>query len=133
LIGHTPGFFGSETPASRLSAHDIDIFREGDYTVITSIELVSTFPVRMNTTKKTRIVRIGNSRGIRIPSLFIEQSGLSDDVELELQPNRIVIRPSRRAREGWDAQFAAMHEKGDDRLLDDEVSATKWDEEEWEW
>lgn len=88
----------------------------------------------MSTILKTRIVKIGNSQGVRIPKLFLEQTQLSDDVELELQPDQIVIRSARRVRAGWDAAFQAMAAQGDDQLLDNEMSvATSWDQDEWTW
>jgi antitoxin MazE len=83
---------------------------------------------------RTRIVRIGNSRGVRIPRHLLEQTGLSEAVELEAQADQIIIRPVRRPRAGWDEQFRAMAERGDDRLLDgDELLPTRWDDAEWEW
>jgi antitoxin MazE len=81
-------------------------------------------------------VRIGNSQGIRIPKLLLEQVHLTEDeeVELEVQSEQIVIRPTYEARHGWESAFKAMAERGDDALLDEEVgSTTDWDEEEWEW
>jgi len=88
----------------------------------------------MSTILKTRIVRIGNSQGVRIPKLFLEQIQLTDDVELELQSDQIVIRSARRVRDGWDAAFQAMAEHGDDQLLDgDTIQGTRWDEDEWTW
>jgi len=41
---------------------------------------------------KARIVRIGNSQGIRIPKLLLEQTGLSDEVELEVRGASLVVR-----------------------------------------
>ena len=88
----------------------------------------------MQTTIKTRIVRIGNSQGIRIPKPIIEQLGFSEEVELEIFPDQLVIRRAHAARFGWDEQFKAMAEAGDDQLLNaDTPSLTKWDEAEWEW
>jgi antitoxin MazE len=88
----------------------------------------------MNTILKTRIVKIGNSQGVRIPKLFLEQSQLLDDVELELQQDQIVIRSARRVRAGWDAAFQAMAAHGDDQLLDGAtIEASAWDEDEWTW
>lgn len=88
----------------------------------------------MNTVMKTRIVKIGNSRGIRIPKLLLEQVGLDEEVELEVQQDRIVIRPAQRPRWGWKEKFSAMAQHGDDRLLDREVlSLTSWEKDEWEW
>ena len=88
----------------------------------------------MQTTVKTRIVRIGNSQGIRIPKPIIEQLGFSEEVELEIFPDQLIIRSAHAPRYGWDEQFKAMAEAGDDQLLDDEIpSLTEWDEVEWEW
>ena len=83
---------------------------------------------------KTRIVRIGNSRGVRIPKALLEQTGLDNEVAIEAEGNCLVIRPALRPREGWDEAFRAMAQAGDDKLLDgDLVSTSKWDEDEWEW
>jgi len=83
---------------------------------------------------KTRIVKIGNSHGIRIPKLLLDQADLGEEVELELRGDQIVVRPAYRARHNWEDQFKAMAEQGDDKLLDgDLVIPTAWDEEEWEW
>jgi antitoxin MazE len=83
---------------------------------------------------RTRIIRIGNSRGLRLPKHVIEQVGLGNEVELDIQQDQIIIRPAPHPRADWDAQFRSMAENGDDQLLDEEaVSTTEWDEAEWEW
>jgi antitoxin MazE len=83
---------------------------------------------------KTRIVPIGNSKGIRIPKLLLEQSGFGDEVEIELQDGTIVIRPASQPRQGWDEAFRAMAERGDDALLDPELPVTvEADDQEWQW
>lgn len=83
---------------------------------------------------KTRIIKIGNSQGIRIPKHLLEQTNLSDEVELEFHSEQIVVRPAHEARHNWDELFKAMAEAGDDRLVDgEEYVPTTWDEEEWEW
>ena len=81
---------------------------------------------------KARIVRIGNSQGIRIPKPLLEQSGLGDEVELEVLPDQIVIRAASRARAGWDEAFRAMAAEGDDELIDS-APPSAWDDEEWAW
>lgn len=81
---------------------------------------------------KTRIVKIGNSQGVRIPKLFLEQTSLGEEVELEIQDNQIVIRPATFPRQGWDEAFRQMA-ANDDRLLDNDVQTSRWDEEEWRW
>lgn len=83
---------------------------------------------------KTRIVKIGNSQGVRIPKLLLDQVDLGAEVELALQQNRIVIRPAYRARHSWEQAFRAMAEQGDDRMFEGDVLLpTAWDEGEWEW
>ena len=83
---------------------------------------------------KARIVRIGNSRGTRIPKPLIEQTGLSDEVTIEAEGNRLVICAARRPRAGWAEAFQAMAAAGDDRLLHaDALRASEWDEREWRW
>ena len=88
----------------------------------------------MNTVVKTRIVRIGNSQGVRIPKLLLDQINLGEDVELTVEENQIVIRSALPTRYGWEEAFRTMAEEGDDRLLERErLLVTTWDEEEWEW
>lgn len=87
----------------------------------------------MSTVVKTRIVRIGNSQGVRIPKILLDQTNLGEEVELEVEEGRIVIRSSHPVREGWEEQFKMMAAVDDDQLLDGELNTTTWDEEEWEW
>jgi antitoxin MazE len=88
----------------------------------------------METVIKTRIVKIGNSQGVRIPKLLLDQLGFGTEVEITVQQNNLVIRPLHHPRDGWEEQFRAMAARGDDQLLDgDIVSLTTWDDEEWEW
>jgi len=88
----------------------------------------------METVIKTRIIKIGNSQGVRIPKLLLDQLGFGTEVEITVQQNNLVIRPLQHPRHGWEAQFREMAAHGDDQLLDgDIVSLTSWDDEEWEW
>jgi antitoxin MazE len=83
---------------------------------------------------KTRIVRIGNSQGIRIPKPLLEQTGLQGEVEIQAENGSLVIRPTRKPRAGWAASFQEMAQRGDDAMLDNAPpSLSSWDEEEWEW
>ena len=83
---------------------------------------------------RTRIVRIGNSRGVRIPKALLEDSGLSGDVDISLQDGAIVINAASRPRQGWEDALRRMALLGDDELLDGEVATSEaFDEESWEW
>jgi antitoxin MazE len=86
----------------------------------------------MGTAIRTRIIRIGNSQGIRIPKILLEQSGIHTEMEIEVQGDQITIRQAPQSRVRWDEAFAAMAEQQDDTLLDD-ANATSWDQTEWEW
>ncbi len=83
---------------------------------------------------RTKLVRIGNSRGIRIPKLLLEESGLDGEVEIVVEGNALLVSPARAPRAGWGESFDAMARRGDDALLDaDAASVSGFDEEEWEW
>jgi antitoxin MazE len=83
---------------------------------------------------KARIVKIGNSQGVRIPKLLLERSHLAEEVELEAQDSQIIIRSAKQPRQDWASAFRAMAERGDDKLLDkDLLTQTQWDEDEWQW
>jgi antitoxin MazE len=85
----------------------------------------------MSKAVKSRIVQVGNSQGIRIPKTMLEQSGISEHVEIEVQDNRIVITAASKARVGWGDAFARMVVEGDE-LAPLTVTDT-WDETEWVW
>ena len=80
------------------------------------------------------IVKIGNSQGIRIPKAILEQTGLKDEIELEVEDNRIILHSPKQPRLNWDEAFLSMAKNGDDKLLDDDLTGkTEWDKNEWEW
>ncbi len=84
---------------------------------------------------KTNIIKIGNSRGIRLPKVILQQIGINDEVDLEVDRDRIVLKPVRHRRSGWREVFRKMAAKSDDRLLDGEetIFQSSWDEDEWTW
>jgi antitoxin MazE len=83
---------------------------------------------------KARIVKIGNSRGIRIPKPLMEQTGLCEEGEIVVDENRLVIAPVEAVRFGWADAFRKMSDRGDDKLLDaGKLPPTSWEGEEWEW
>ena len=88
----------------------------------------------MATIITTRLVKIGNSQGIRIPKLLLEQVGFSGEIQLEVEKDRLILSSVTGRRQGWEEQFQRMAQQGDDRLLDGEVLLpTSWEEQEWEW
>ena len=84
---------------------------------------------------KTKIIRIGNSQGVRIPKPLIEESGITEEIEMILRDNEIVLRSAETTRKDWEASFKKMAEQGDDSLFDQvEVEQpSDWDKSEWIW
>ncbi len=83
---------------------------------------------------RTKSIRIGNSRGVRLPKAILEQAGLERDVDIEVRDGAVVMRAAVHPRAGWAAAFADIATNGDDFILDDDApSLTRWDEEEWAW
>ena len=81
---------------------------------------------------KSRLIRIGNSRGVRLPKPLIEEAGLEGEVELQVHEGAVVISSRREPRAGWAEAARQMRERGGDRLLE-EPTATRFDDEEWRW
>jgi antitoxin MazE len=81
---------------------------------------------------KARLVRIGNSRGIRLPKSLIAQAGLTDEVELHVREGAIILERATTPRSGWAEAAKQMHESNEDLILDPATS-THFDEKEWNW
>jgi antitoxin MazE len=81
---------------------------------------------------KTRLIRIGNSRGLRLPKPLIVQAGLTDEVDLQIQDGAIVISRTIAPRTGWAEAAISIHRDQEDRLLD-EPRPTDFDKTEWTW
>jgi antitoxin MazE len=90
------------------------------YNVITTAGLVVV---------RAKLVKIGNSRGIRLAKPLLEVAGLADEVEIEAAPGVLTIRPSAHPRAGWAEAAASFEPEG----LLDEMSATQFDDQEWSW
>ena len=85
---------------------------------------------------KVKIVKTGNSEGIRIPKVYLQQTGIDQEVNLEVKDNQIIFELIKhKPRSGWYAAFARMADSGANRVLDKDVSFSQssFDEFEWEW
>jgi len=83
---------------------------------------------------KIKIVKVGNSRGLRIPKPLIDQTGLRDEVEVEVVDKKLIIRPVSKPRSGWEQAFKAMADAGDDKLVNgNDIQLTGWEKDEWKW
>ena len=82
---------------------------------------------------RTELIRIGNSRGVRIPKPLIEQVGLGYRVELLIEKDRLVICAERRPRQDWKESFRAAGSAGEDELLLETTEPNEFDRKEWKW
>jgi len=85
--------------------------------------------LREATVVRAKLVKIGNSRGIRLAKPLLEVAGLADEVEIEAAPGVLTIRPSVHPRAGWAEAAAAWDVEG----LLDQMTTTRFDDEEWAW
>ncbi len=70
---------------------------------------------------KASIIKIGNSRGLRLNKAILERYNIRDTVELILEKGRIILKPIEQPRKGWGDAFRRMHAHQDDSLLIDDV------------
>jgi len=80
----------------------------------------------------TQLIKVGNSRGVRIPKPLIQETGLTKEVTIRVEGESIIISPVRSVRNGWGDAFNMMHENNDDILIDKNIRSN-WDDQEWEW
>ena len=70
---------------------------------------------------EAKIIKIGNSKGVRIPKKVLQEYSIEDSIEMSLLKEGILLQPTKKVREGWDEAFAKMAAEGDDELLIDDV------------
>jgi antitoxin MazE len=81
---------------------------------------------------RSAVVKIGNSQGVRIPKVLLEEAGISGPVELRAEAGKIVIEKVGNPREGWEEAFkAADIDEAGELLLGD--FPNEFDKDEWTW
>ena len=80
---------------------------------------------------KALLVRIGNSRGVRLPKAVIDEVGLTDEIDLRVENQCVVIAPVRSPRVGW--ANAARRLRAESKGMLDNYTPTRFDEAEWQW
>jgi len=81
---------------------------------------------------RVSIIKIGNSRGVRLPKPILDHCGFHDEVELEIHNQELIIKSPVTPRANWGKSFKEMAANGDDNLFDPTLP-TEWDEGDWEW
>lgn len=77
---------------------------------------------------RTTLRKIGNSRGVLIPALLLEECGISGEIELHREDGRIVIEPVKPARQGWFDRYDERQDTDAWQGLSPDA-----DSDDWEW
>jgi antitoxin component of MazEF toxin-antitoxin module len=90
--------------------------------------------VKSTTTFRSKVSKIGNSSGFRVPKQILTAMNLEngDDVDMYISAEGLLIVPAKNPRKGWEDAAKTMHLRGEDRLLD-ENTPSQFDKEDWEW
>ncbi|BDX21227.1 hypothetical protein TUM22923_05480 [Polynucleobacter sp. TUM22923] len=79
-----------------------------------------------------QIRQIGNSRGLVIPKVILEQVGFDEEVDLIVEGSTLILsKPNKSLREGWAEQAKAIAQAGDDELLLGDFNNDE--DEDWVW
>ncbi|WP_282019190.1 AbrB/MazE/SpoVT family DNA-binding domain-containing protein [Salegentibacter mishustinae] len=70
---------------------------------------------------ETSIIKIGNSRGLRLSKTILEKYHIKDKVELILEKGHIILRPIESPRKNWEEKFKEMANNNDDEPLMNDV------------
>jgi antitoxin MazE len=89
--------------------------------------------MKENNKMRAEIIKIGNSKGLRIPKAVLEQCRMKNAVNLMVEDHMLIVTPYEEVRVGWEKGFQLMAKNGDDSLLDTDFIMHSWDEEEWQW
>lgn len=78
---------------------------------------------------RTHLRKIGNSKGVLIPAAMLAELGVSDEVEIHLEGQRLVVEPIKQPRRQW---FNGYDASRDDAVWEDLVEVEAG-EDEWQW
>ncbi|UOB18947.1 AbrB/MazE/SpoVT family DNA-binding domain-containing protein [Abyssalbus ytuae] len=67
------------------------------------------------------IIKIGNSKGLRLSKTILEKYNIKDKVELILEKGQIILRPVATPRKNWEKEFKKMRDNKDDKLLMNDI------------
>jgi antitoxin MazE len=79
---------------------------------------------------KSSLIKIGNSKGIRINLSIIKECELEGEVEIKVVDKKIIIEAVREPRADWNKSFQDMHKNNEDVLL---ISNSNTFDKDWGW
>lgn len=82
---------------------------------------------------RAKIIKIGNSQGLRIPKSFIEECNIQKTVAIKVHKNSLVITPCNETRKDWDKKFSISKDSDEHSLSTLMNSSNSFDKEDWTW
>jgi antitoxin MazE len=79
---------------------------------------------------KSSLIKIGNSKGVRINSNIIKECELGSEVEIKVVDKKIIIEAVKEPRADWNKSFQDMHKNSEDVIL---ISNGNAFDKDWEW
>ena len=79
---------------------------------------------------KSSLIKIGNSRGVRINANIIKECELESEVEIKVVDKKIIIEAVKEPRADWNKSFEEMHKNSEDALF---ISNSNTFDKDWEW
>ncbi|MEI8053877.1 MAG: AbrB/MazE/SpoVT family DNA-binding domain-containing protein [Bacteroidota bacterium] len=82
---------------------------------------------------KIKLINIGNSKGLRLSKALIQQYNITEDIQLELKEDGILLKPLAKPRSSWSEQFEKAVkpiEKQEKKWME---ARNRFDKEEWTW
>ena len=70
---------------------------------------------------ETAIIKIGNSKGLRLSKTILDKYNIKDKVEIILETGQIILKPIESPRKNWEIAFEKMNKEGDDKMLMNDV------------
>lgn len=70
---------------------------------------------------RAQVIKIGNSKGLRLSKAILDRYNIKDNVELILEDNQIILRPIDEPRKGWRETYKKMAERAEDKLIIDDI------------
>lgn len=70
---------------------------------------------------ETAIIKIGNSKGLRLSKTILDKYNIKDKVKIVLEEGRIILIPIETPRQNWETAFEKMSIERDDKMLMNDV------------
>ena len=65
---------------------------------------------------ETAIIKIGNSKGLRLSKTILDKYNIKDKVQIILEEGQIIIKPIETPRQNWETAFEKMSKESDDKM-----------------